>query len=174
MAKKPEINLRITPESITKYCHEIMQGSTNTGRKHAAITALEGFIARHAGADGYTPVYEQVQEIIRNSAAETRSRLLSENGAALAPALRQQNRSEIARVYGSVSRNGFEQVLLEAVQHLTEQDRQYIVEWVGDWCLSSETAARQASGYPDAMDFRKAGIEILEYTALSHINTLLL
>ena len=173
MANDAEINLKITSNGLTRFCQEIAVGSANTQRKHAAFMVLEAFITRHAGADAHTQSYQRIQQIIEGFATETRSLLLTENSHSLKTAILKRDTSTIARIFSSVSRNGFNQILTEGLKRLAVEQLEGIRQWVIDWCIYTKAKAQQASGYPDAMDFRNTDIDLLEYTAMSEINTLL-
>lgn len=169
MTDDQEITLQVSRDGIETFCRDITRGSANTGRKHATLVALEGFIARHAGADRHSPAYEKILTSIRNFSEQTRSKLLQEQVEALLPALQGHLPAEIGRIHSSLSRNGFSQVLASVWDGLPRQARPAVTRWISDWCEQAERAAREASGYPDAMNFRAADIELREYRAMKDI-----
>jgi len=169
MTDDQEITLRVSRDGIESFCREITRGSANTSRKHATLVALEGFIARHAGPDSHSPAYEKILTSIRNFSEQTRSKLLQEQVEALSPALQGHLPAEIGRIHCSLSRNGFSQVLASAWDGLPRQVRPAVIRWISDWCEQAEQAAQEASGYPDAMNFHAAGIELREYRAMKDI-----
>ncbi len=173
MASNKEINLKITSDSLRKFCQEIAIGSSNTNRKHAAYMALEAFISRHAGADAHTQAYYAAQAIVEEFSTTTRAQLLAENASSLTSALANQKLAEVARVFSSVSRNGFNQIFLQALEDLSRNQLFSTKKWVADWCTSARQQAQQASGYPDAMNFHDTDIGLIEYTAMSEVNKLL-
>ena len=173
MVKETEINLRVTPDSLRQFCREVAIGSANTSRKHATFMALEAFISRFAGADAHTTAYRSVQEIVGGFSAETRSQLLAENARSLRAFLAKREQAGIAGIFSPVSRNGFRQILLQAVADMTAEQLADTRQWVTAWCASAKSQAEQASGYPDALDFSRIGIELIEYAALSEIRKIL-
>ena len=174
MVNGTEIRLTITPESLKQFCQEVAIGSANTNRKHAAFMALEAFISRYAGADAHTTAYRAVQQVVEEYSAETRAQLLVENANSLTSALAKQQLARIAEIFSSVSRNGFRQILLQTFAEMSEEQLDETRQWVTSWCASAKGQAEQASGYPDALDFRRIDIELIEYTALSEIKTVLM
>ncbi len=174
MSMNKGINLKVTSDSLKAFCQEIAIGSANTNRKHAAFMALEAFISRHAGVDAQTQAYRTMQEIVQEFSTKTRAQLLTENANTLISALNQQEIQAISRIFSSVSRNGFKQIFTQAMEGATTTQFHAIKQWANDWCISAKEQAEQASGYPDAPDFRKIDIDLIEYTALSEINTLLM
>ena len=163
------IDLRVTPEGIEAFCREIVAGSANTGRKHATLVALEGFIARHAGADSHSPAYEEILRRIRNFSERTRSELLAEQAQALDAALERGDAIAAGHIHRSLSRNGFAQVVALLRQRIEPSRRRRIEAGVRAWCEQAEQAARAASGWPDAMNFRAAGIDLEAYRAMKDI-----
>ncbi|MCP3671291.1 MAG: hypothetical protein GY814_12830 [Gammaproteobacteria bacterium] len=174
MSKITEINLKITSDNLRKFCQEVDVGSANTSRKHAAFMALEAFISRHAGTDAHTKAYCDIQGILEKFSVATRAQLLAENASTLASALNKQEIHLIARTFSSVSRNGFQQILTRAIDEMTGTQQNHIRQWIATWCSTAKQQAEEASGYPDTLDFRNTDIDLIEYTALSEINSLLM
>ena len=174
MVKETEINLRGTADSLRRFCQEVAIGPANTNRKHAAFMALEAFISRYAGADAHTKAYRSVQEIVEGFSSETRSQLLAENARSLGSALAKRELAVVARIFASVSRNGFRQLLLRTVSGMSAEQLADTRQWVTDWCTSAKSRAEQASGYPDALDFRNIDITLIEYTALTATKKILM
>ena len=169
MTEEARITLQITGEEIDGFCREIVAASSNSGRRHATLVALEGFIARFAGADSHSPAYEAILGRIRNFSEQTRSDLLREQAAALDAALEQEDVAALGRIHHGLSRNGFSQVAGRIGQQMPSSRRQRTTAWLRQWCDQAEQAARQASGWPDAMDFRAAGIDLQAYRAAKDI-----
>ncbi len=174
MGKITEINLKIASDDLQQFCQEVDVGSANTNRKHAAFMALEAFISRHAGADAHTQAYRDIQDIVKGFSVATRTQLLAENASTLASALNGQEIDSIARTFSSLSRNGFQQTLTRAIDGMTGSQQDRTRRWVATWCSVAKRQAEEASGYPDALDFRNIDIDLIEYTALSETNTLLM
>ncbi len=174
MGKITEINLKIASDDLQQFCQEVDVGSANTNRKHAAFMALEAFISRHAGADAHTQAYRDIQDIVKGFSVATRTQLLAENASTLASALNGQEIDSIARTFSSLSRNGFQQTLTRAIDEMTGPQQDSTRQWVATWCSVAKQQAEEASGYPDALDFRNIDIDLIEYTALSEINTMLI
>ena len=169
VTKTQRISLQLTADGIEAFCREIVDGSANTGRKHATLVALEGFIARHAGTDSHSPAYQEILRRIRNFSERTRSELLLEQARALTEALRRDDAVAAGRIHRSLSRNGFAQVAARARRQMEPDERRRIRGRVHDWCQQAELAARAASGWPDAMNFRAAGIDLEVYRAMKDI-----
>jgi hypothetical protein len=172
MSDRQGIDLHVTRDSIDDFCRQVVQSSANTGRQHATLIALEGFIAGHAGSDSHSPAYNEILRIIGNYSAQTRSKLLAEQMADLLSALRNRQTREISRIYRTLSRGGFWEIMGQALERLEPAERQACREWAADWCTGAEKAAQEASGYPDAMNFRAANIDLGEYRAMNDLHKL--
>lgn len=74
------------------------------------------------------------------------------------------------KLNGSLSRNGFYQILTDACQLMDSDKISAIAQWNIRWSEQAKQKAEQASGYPDALDFKKADINIEEYQTMSDIS----
>jgi hypothetical protein len=165
------INLALTPENVEAQCAEAIKQARNTSHALAALITLQTFIAATVQpSHKFTPAYETVKAVVERHAAEMRARILAESADALAGAFRQQNRQEIARIHASLSRNGFWQMAQQAASQLGDSELVAAAAWARDWCREAKASAEAASGFPDALDFRKAGISAAEYTAMTEIS----
>jgi len=163
------MTLQISSQQIERYCAEICQGSANTSRKHAALIALEGFIVRHTSTDKYSAQFNQIVATIQRYAEQTRAELLSEYADKLLIILTDRDRTGLATIHQAVSRNGFDQLLDQVLSKLPPAQRPGLKQWNEDWLQDAETKARLASGYPDALNMKDAGIPLDEYRAMTEL-----
>lgn len=163
------MSLQISTRQIERYCAEICQGSANTGRKHAALIALEGFIVRHTATDKYSDQFNQIVATIQRYAEQTRIELLSEYADKLLITLTNRDRTGLATIHQAVSRNGFDQLLDQALAKLSPSQWPAIKQWNDEWLQNAEAKARLASGYPDALNLKDAGIQMDEYRAMTEL-----
>jgi len=171
MAEHNEIALLLTPDAAETQCLEAIKQARNTSHALAALIALQAFISATARpTDRHTPAYEAVKAVIEKHAIAARAKILAENAGDLAKAIRQRNRSEIARIHSALSRNGFWQAAQQAIGQFRPDDLATAATWAKDWCSEAKKQAQAASGYPDALDFSKAGIAATEYAAMTEIN----
>ena len=167
-ADKP-ITLKVTPEQIDRFCHELCRGSANINRKHASLIALEGFVIRHAASDTHSEGFNRIVSIIQAYSEQTRQELLESQLSQLLPALNQQRVDEIARIHKALSRNGFDQLLEQGLEQMPGTARHSLKTWVDSWCSEARERAQQASGYPDALNFAATSISLQEYQAMSEL-----
>lgn len=171
MIKQNEISLLLTPDNVEAQCLETIKQARNASHALAALIALQAFILATAHpSDRFTPAYEAVKAVVEKHAAEIRLRILAEHAEALAEAIRQRNLPEIARIHAALSRNGFWQAAQQAISQFGPDDLAASAAWAKDWCSEAKTQAQAASGYPDALDFAKAGVAATEYAAMTEIN----
>ncbi|MBU1690742.1 MAG: hypothetical protein KJ958_04915 [Gammaproteobacteria bacterium] len=171
MAEHNEISLLLAPDTAEIRCLETVKQSRNSSHALAALIALQSFIsATVRPADRYTPAYEAVKGVIEKHAIATRAKILAENADNLAKAIRQRNRPEIADIHTALSRNGFWQAAQQAISQFAPDDLATSEKWTKDWCSEARTQAQAASGYPDALDFSKAGIAASEYAAMTELS----
>jgi len=171
VAEHNEIALLLTPDTAEIQCLEAIKQARNTSHALAALITLQSFIASTVRpADRYTPAYEAVKATIEKHAIATRAKILAENANNLAKAILQRNRLEIAHIHAALSRNGFWQAAQQAISQFGLDDLAASAKWAKEWCNEAKTQAQAASGYPDALDFSKAGIAATEYAAMTEIS----
>ncbi|OIP18968.1 MAG: hypothetical protein AUK53_00675 [Betaproteobacteria bacterium CG2_30_59_46] len=171
MAEHNEIFLLLTPDVAEIQCQETIKQARNASHALAALIALQSFILATARpSNRFTPAYEAVKAVVEKHAAEIRMRILAENAEALAEAIRERNRPEITHIHSALSRNGFWQAAQQAIGQFGPDDLAASAAWVKDWCSVARTQAQTASGYPDALNFSKAGIAATEYAAMTEIS----
>jgi hypothetical protein len=171
VAAHNEIALLLTPDTAETQCLEAIKQARNTSHALAALITLQSFIASTVRpADRYTLAYETVKTVIEKHAIATRTKILAENANNLAQAILQRNRPEIAHIHAVLSRNGFWQAAQQAIGQFRPDDLATAAAWAKDWCSEAQKQAQAASGYPDALDFSKAGIAATEYAAMTEIN----
>jgi hypothetical protein len=166
-----EIALLLTLDAVETQCLEAIKQARNTSHALATLIALQSFVSATARqTDRYTPAYEAVKAVIEKHAIATRAKILAENANNLATAILERNRPEIAHIHAALSRNGFWQAAQQAISHFRPDDLAASAAWANNWCSTAKMQAQAASGYPDALDFSKAGIAATEYAAMSEIS----
>jgi len=163
----PKLVLSLTAEGLDAYCRELIRLAPNGGHALAGLVALQSFVTEMAEPGScINPAYKAAQSVIETHVATTRQRLLNESADGLARAMREADLQAVANIHASLSRNGFWQAAQQAIQKLDENELAAAVAWAKSWCREAKQRAEAASGYPDALDFKKAGIVPEEYTAL--------
>jgi hypothetical protein len=168
--EKP-VSLLLTPEKIHAHCLFAIQQARNTSHALASLIALQSFITVTAQpSDLNTPELGVIKGIINGHIATLRTELFAEQTRALSTALCATDCAAITRIHVDSSRNGFWQATQAAAQQWNEAERTRISSWALAWHNEAKSRALAASGYPDALNFLKAGISPQEYAAMTDIN----
>ncbi len=171
MAVENEIALLLTPETVEALCRETIKQARNASHALAALVSLQSLISATARpSDRHTGSYEAVKAVVDTHAVEMRARILAENAEALAQAIRLRNLAEVARSHAALSRNGFWQAAQQAIRRFGPDELDIAAAWANGWCRDAKASAQAASGFPEALDFRKAGVSATEYAAMSEVS----
>lgn len=171
MADPNAVVLLITPENIETQCQDAIKHARAASHALAALITLQAFVAATVHqTDRHTPPYEAAQAIIEKYAVATRTKILAENADDLTDAIQQHNLQKIVHIHAALSRNGFWQAVQQAISQFKQDDLIVSATWAKEWCNEAMTRAQAASGYPDALDFSKAGITPTEYVAMTEIH----
>jgi len=173
MTDKKSINISIDADDLENFCQAILKRSRDITKTHDALITLESFISVFGRPSHGTNEYQLIESTIKTITEFSRQELLKKNTLDLIDALKLCNAKEIASIHTPLSRNGFYQILQTVVEKLTDDDIRLIMLWSANWIKEATEMAQKASGYPDAMDFKKAGISIEEFQAISDIDRVL-
>ncbi|MFA5626371.1 MAG: hypothetical protein WCX90_00960 [Thiohalomonadaceae bacterium] len=167
MSDTQKLKLQITAKQLEQLCRHLAVHNPDSEHYLAMLTALQTFIA--AGADAGVQaeaIYTSIRTQLLDEQERVRTQLLQQKAQSLLKALQNQNINAIATLYQSLSRSGFWEILQESLACLDEHTHAALARWVNDWVQQTRQRGEQASGYPDAIDFAKADINIAEYTAM--------
>lgn len=170
MSGDDHLTLHLTPAGVEAYCGRLAAQLTDHQRRLAALTSLSTFIATFTDAGGQSgEAYREVRAIIERHAEQARAALLAQNAAALGEALATRNVAAVAGLYRPLSRSGFQEVL----ERTAMLQPAALAAWCRQWLAEARRRGEEASGYPDAIDFHKAGIDVAEFTAMEDLNRFL-
>jgi len=167
------IKISISAIELESFCDKLLKRSRDITKTHDALITLESFIAVFGRASHGTKEYQLIESTIKAITEKSRELLLEKNTLDLIKSLKQCNVTSLANIHTPLSRNGFYQILQTAISELTDDDIGLVMIWSGNWVKKARQLAEEASGYPDAMDFIKAGINIEEFQAMSDIDRVL-
>ena len=173
MTDNQTINISINAEDLENFCQKILKRSRDITKTHDALITLESFISVFGRSSHGTKEYKIIENTIKNITDFSRQKLLEKNTTNLIEALKLCNAKSLASIHTPLSRNGFYQILQSAIEKLTDDDIRLVMLWSGNWVKEASELAQKASGYPDAMDFKKADISIEEFQAISDIDRVL-
>jgi hypothetical protein len=164
------LHLEIDAQQLKTFCNQLLTRSRDVVKTHEALITLETFIkvfgAGQQGSDGYIAI----ETLIGQFTEQTRQQLLQQKSAELLVAMRSQNVPAVAAIHTPLSRNGFYLILQAVAAGLSPGEIQVLQAWVKNWTEDAKQKADQASQFPDAPDFRAAGIALEEYLAMVDVS----
>jgi hypothetical protein len=164
------INLKVDEIELEAFCKKIIKRSRDITKTHDALITLETFISLFGKASHGTNEYYAIEETIKSLTEQTRQQVLKENADKLIKALCTADINAVTSVHTPLSRNGFYKILEIAINHLSAQDSKTAANWSVNWVNEAKQKAELASGYPDALDFKTAGISIDQYQAMADVS----
>ena len=173
MKELQPIKISISSTDLESFCNKLLKRSRDITKTHDALVTLESFISIFGQASHGTNEYQLIDSTIKKITEKSRNLLLEKNTRDLITSLKQCNVASLTNIHTPLSRNGFYQILQIAISKLTDDDIRLVMIWSENWVKEARQLAEEASGYPDAMDFKKAGISIEEFHAMSDIDRVL-
>lgn len=173
MTDSQSIKININASNLEEFCHKLLKRSRDISKTHDALITLESFISVFGRASHGTKEYLLIESTIKSITEISRQKLLDKSTVDLIAALKQCNVMALASVHTPLSRNGFYQILQTSVAELSDDDIRLLMIWSANWVKEARHLAEEASGYPDAMDFKKASISIDEFHAMSDVDRVL-
>jgi len=173
MTDKPFITIKIGATDLENFCEQLLKRSRDITKTHDALITLESFISIFARPSHGSEEYQIIENTINKITESSRQQLLKQNTIDLIDALKHCNAKTLAAIHTPLSRNGFYQILQSAVEKISDDDIRLIMLWSENWIKEARELAQNASGFPDAMDFKKAGISFEEFQAISDIDKVL-
>jgi hypothetical protein len=166
-----KLTLLLSPEQADTQCQVLITQTRHSGQTLAALTALHSFITATAAPSEQThSTYQEIKHILENHIGAARNQVMEDNLARLLGALGEQSLGEIQGVHTALSRNGFHQTVLAAIQRLPDTALLAAAAWVADWHRDARSRAEAASPYPDALNLQGAGISPARFAAMSELN----
>ena len=169
MTETTPLHLTIHEHELGKFCNKLIQRSRDITKTHDALITLETFISVFGREAHGTDAFNHIDQMIKNYTEQTRIQLMEQESRKLYQALKSKQAAAIAHIHTPMSRNGFYQILQTASSKLTADELTIITSWAIDWVTQAKRKAEQASGYPEAYDFKKAGISIEEFQAMDDV-----
>lgn len=164
-------SLRLDAAGIEQYCRQLLSQTRQSAQALAALTALQTFLDAHADGDAKAgAAFRDIKAILERHAVTARNQVMKENLDILLMALGTQDLCGVQQVHGALSRNGFHQTALAALNLLTHQELATAAAWALAWRNDAKARAEAASGFPDALDLKGAGIAPERYAALNELN----
>lgn len=165
-----KINLPVGAENLERFCQKLIKRSRDMAKTHDALVTLESFIILFGKAAHGTKEYQLIEELIKSFTEQTREQLLQLRTEELLVAIKDCNVANVTAIHTPLSRDGFYSILKTVVAQLSDSELDVISHWAINWSSDAKQKAEQASGFPDAMDFCKADIRLVEYQTMLDIS----
>lgn len=163
------IPLHLTPARLAEFCRQLRQRTPDPAQALQLLTTLQAFLGL-CTADRNHPAWQQAQRDLDAQIEELRTTLLAQHAAQLGDALRAQDTATITRNFMALSRSGFAEAALRTWSRLDAAARSTGRQWLREWTHTALQRANAASRYPDAPDFRAAGIALETYLAMEELH----
>lgn len=169
-----QISLLLSPEKTQEQCLIVINQARNSSHALAILIALQSFVAATAQpSERDTQAHRKIKEVIEGHAAALRIQLMNEHASTLADAISAKDWTVVTRIHGNFSRSGFWQAAQQAILKLDAAEQDQARSWARAWYTEAKSRALAASGYPDALNFQKAGISPQEYAAMMDLSNCL-
>jgi hypothetical protein len=163
------LHLDIEAQQLEKFCNQLLTRSRDIVKTHESLITLETFIkvfgAGQQGSDGYIAI----ETLIGRITELTRQQLLQQKTVELLVAIRSKNVPAVTALHTPLSRNGFYLILQAVAAGLLPGEIQVLQDWAKNWTADAKQKADQASKFPDAPDFRAAGVALEEYLGMMDV-----
>lgn len=168
---KDTIQIQLTAQTIDSYCADLRRLTSRIEKRVIALDALKTFLTAVTDpGEQATPAFSVIRETLLRHFDTARAELMQEQSDVITNALRQRKLWRIVPVYNALSRDAFWTILISAKDMMGSEERGKIARWSYGWLQEVKDRSAQTSPYPDTIDFKGAGIEVAEYTAMSDIS----
>ena len=169
-----EVRLRLTQKSLERFCDQLAERSRSPQSTLAALAALDSLLTHATHPDDMArEPFEVLKRMLAERAEGLRGAVIEESAERLTAAMIGRSAKEVTRIHEALSREGFWKCARRAVEQMDAEASRETSAWVADWCDESRRRSAEASPYPDALNFRKAGIEPAHYTAMEELRNAL-
>jgi hypothetical protein len=163
------LNIEIAPEKLEAFCQQLLARSRDITKTHDALVTLDTFIKVFSGKQQGSAGCNAVEAVLVRMTEASRQQLLQQKTRELLQAMQQQNVAAVTAIHTPMSRNGFYQILQIATAQLSAEELHPVRDWAVAWTAAAKHKADKLSQYPDAPDFKAAGIMLEEFMAMQDI-----
>lgn len=160
--------LQLTPALLAEFCQQIRRRCDDPAQALQQLTAVQTLLGTCV-ADHNHPAYGMARAILDTHLEALRAAVLDRHAAALASAVRGRDAAAVAQSFTALSRSGFAAAAAGAWSLLDADLRPACGQWLGAWCADAAARAAAAGRYPDAPDYRAAGIALENVLAMQEL-----
>ncbi|MBI3188547.1 MAG: hypothetical protein HYZ31_11870 [Gammaproteobacteria bacterium] len=164
------LRLDIEISQLEKFCNQLLTRSRDIVKTHESLITLETFIKVFASGQQGSESYMAIEALIGRYTEQTRQQLLQQKNLELISALQHRDVSAVAAVHTPLSRNGFYLILQSVGAVLPRDELGALQDWSIKWTQDAKQKADKLSRYPDAPDFKAAGIVLEQYLAMVDVS----
>lgn len=165
--------LHLSPAQLTAFCHQLRQRCGDAALALHALTTVQALLGLCID-DPQHPGYVQARRHLDAQLEELRTTLIAQHATLIGMALRRHDTDALLRGFQSLSRSGFAAAATQAWECLEPPQREDARNWLADWMQSARQRAHSAGRYPDAPDFRAAGIALDGYLMMEELHGIVL
>lgn len=172
MVDSRSFTLTLSPSRLADFYRQLRQRARDPAQALQQLTTAQALIG--LGNDHRDhPAYHQARQDLEEQLEQAREELLAWHAQRLRTALQEQDSAAIAQCFRALSRSGFSECVSLSWQQLAPAARDQCGLWLEDWCRDALQRATAASRYPDAPDFRAAGVDLETYLAMTDLRSTL-
>ncbi len=170
MRSTTAITLQLTAHGVDAYCRELARRSPTPEKRVAALDALITFISSQTEPGEQAKAeFLAIRKTLLDHFEQARAALLDARAERLQQALQARHLPDIATLYTTLSRDAFWTLLGLVEQRLDTAAMDALRSWASGWMTQAKQRAQQASPYPDAIDFKAAGVDASQYLAMTDL-----
>ncbi|MFA7387826.1 MAG: hypothetical protein WCZ87_09215 [Thiohalobacteraceae bacterium] len=158
-------SMRLSPQQLEDFCRQLRQRARDPATALQQLSSLQAFMTVAVG-DTSQPGYRHARDCLDRQLDAVREQLLAQHAAALQKAIEARDGASIVRSFLALSRSGFDAAAARAWPAVQPALRDACAAWLLETTRDMQQRARAASRYPDAPDFRAAGIDVDTFLAL--------
>jgi len=165
------LKLFLSTDQAAAYCQAVLDRTRQPSQALAALTSVPGLHRRNRRSRRTRPAPFTATSSKFSTPTSRRHvpRCWRKTSRCCSPPSAEHNLCDIQRAHAALSRNGFHQTVLAAIERLPGTALLAASDWVAEWRRDAKARAEAASGYPDALDLRGAGIPLGLYAAMSEL-----
>ncbi|WJW76636.1 hypothetical protein QVG61_05985 [Thiohalobacter sp. IOR34] len=168
MSESPTLTLAIPLDRLDRFCRRLLERSRDIAHTQDALASLQALVVNFAAATD-EPVYRQAEALLAAHTETARQRLLELRARQLLQVILDQDLQALTALHLPLSRSGFQTVAEQALAELDAGQYRLTLDWASAWLTDARRRAEAASGFPDALDFKSAGVRIETFQAMADL-----
>ena len=168
MSSSTPIPLQLSPQRLDEFCDQLHRRLSDPAVVLQSLTTVQALLAV-AVVEAEHPAWREARSRLDSRMEEARVAVLEHHAACIAAALEAGDDTAIGHSFTRLSRSGFADAATRAWSRIAEPQRAGLLGWLNDWLTAARERAAHAGNYPDAPDFRSAGIALEVYLGLQEL-----